>query len=58
MIVLLGVYVWLVTSGNDGIVLETGKSIYNSVVHWFDDAEIDYQLNTQKTNKRRPRRWD
>ena len=48
MIVLLGVYIWLVTSGNDRIVLETGKSIYQSVVNWFDDAEIDYQLNGAK----------
>ena len=50
MIVLLGVYIWLVTSGNDRIVLETGKSIYQSVVNWFDDAEIDYQLNRPVIN--------
>jgi hypothetical protein len=54
---LLGAYFWIVTSGNDQAVLEKGKKIYETVVAWFDDADIDYQLKKGKSQKRH-RRWD
>lgn len=58
MIVLFGGYIWTVTSGNDHLVYEAAHSIYKTVIAWFDDAEIDYQLKTIKSEKRRARRWD
>ena len=62
MIVLFGAYVWVMTSGNDRMVLQYGKSIYQAVVAWLDDAEIDYQVKPNKTKKavakKRSRRWD
>ena len=43
MIVLIGGYVWVVTSGHEGFILEKGKLVYDMVVDWFEDAEIDFQ---------------
>lgn len=51
-------YIWVVTSGNDGFVLEQAKSLYNSFISWFDDAEIDYNVKIEHKNKRKSRRWD
>lgn len=62
IVVLIGGYFWVMTSGRDGFVLEQGKAIYNMIVHWFDGAEVDFNLNQEKTqsgsNKKRARRWD
>lgn len=58
MIIFLGGYVWLVTSGHDDFVLERGKDIYKALVVWFDDAQIDFHLKNEKTVKKRSRRWD
>lgn len=57
MILLLGGYVWLVTSGHDDFVYEQGKAVYKAVVAWFEDAEVDFQLRKEKI-KKRSRRWD
>jgi hypothetical protein len=54
---LLGGYFWVVTSGNDQTLLRRGKQIYEAVVAWLDDAEIDCQLKKGK-EKKRLRRWD
>jgi hypothetical protein len=58
MILLFAVYVWVMTSGHDRMVLDQGKAIYNAVVAWLDDAEIDYQVKKDKKAKKRGRRWD
>ncbi len=60
MIFLFGVYVWLMTSGHDRMVIQQGKSLFESVVAWFDDAEIDFQTAPQKAKKekKKSRRWD
>lgn len=58
MIGLFGAYIWVITSGNDQMVLEKGKEIYKAMVTWFDGAEIDYQLKKDKVKKHRHRRWD
>ena len=57
MIIFIGGYFWLVTSGHDEFVLERGKDIYKALVSWFDDAQIDFHLKTEKT-KKRSRRWE
>lgn len=59
VIFLFGAYVWVMTSGHDQILIEQGKNLYNALVSWFDDAEVDFQVS-QKTKKakKRSRRWD
>jgi len=56
----LGVYLWAITSGHDDFFLEKGKAIYHKIVEWFDDAEVDFQV--QQTAKpasasKKQRRW-
>lgn len=63
LMILFGAYVWMMTSGNDRTVLKYGKSLYESVVAWLDDAEIDYQTKPNSSKKKpvpkkRSRRWD
>jgi hypothetical protein len=61
MIMLFGAYIWVMTSGHDDLVLETGKWAYRQVVDWFEDAEVDFQIK-QEIPKKKPRlkerRWD
>ncbi len=54
--ILLAGYFWVVTSGRDQEVLEKGKWIYETVVSWFDDADVDFQLKPHK-NKKQSRKW-
>ena len=56
-VLLLCGYFWLVTSGKEAWVLETGKAVYKSVAAWFDDAELDFQVHKDEI-KKRSRRWD
>ena len=58
MILFFGVYVWLMTSGNDRLVIDQVKVVYKACVAWFDDAELDFQLKEKEKNKKRSRRWD
>jgi hypothetical protein len=59
MIMLIGGYVWLVTSGNEDFVLRQGKMICQLVLDWFDDAEIDfYGSRGQDQSNKKSRRWD
>lgn len=58
MILLFGAYVWAMTSGHDRFILEQGRTIYQAVVTWFDDADVDFQLQPNKKIKKRSRRWD
>lgn len=57
MIMLIGGYVWLITSGRDEFVLDQAKVVYKALVSWFDDAQVDFQLKND-TNKKKSRRWD
>lgn len=54
----IGGYIWMVTSGNDEFVLNQGKAIYRALVAWFDDAEVDFQMKKTSKSKKRDRRWD
>jgi hypothetical protein len=58
MILFFGAYVWVMTSGHDQMVLEQGKNIYQALVSWFDDAEIDFQVKEKHKSKKKSRRWD
>jgi hypothetical protein len=59
MIFLFGAYVWAMTSGHDQMIMSQGKNIYQAIVAWFDDAEIDFQVKPQKVKaKKKSRRWD
>lgn len=56
MILLLGGYFWVMTSGNDQALLEKGKWLYETVIAWFDDADVDFQLKPHKS-KKHTRSW-
>jgi hypothetical protein len=58
MIIFFGAYVWVMTSGNDRFVLEQGKNLYQALVAWFDDAEVDFQVQQKSKSKKKSRRWD
>lgn len=58
VIFLFGVYVWVMTSGHDRLLIEQGKNLYRALVVWFDDAEVDFQVPQKKKVKKRSRRWD
>lgn len=57
-----GGYIWMIVTGNEQMVLERGKALYNLVAHWLEDADVDFQLNNKNKSARekhlRPRRWD
>ncbi len=57
-ILFFSAYVWVMTSGHQQMVLEQGKALYHSFMAWFDDAEIDYQIQKPQKSKKRSRRWD
>lgn len=62
MIFLFGAYIWAMTSGHDRMLVEQGKNLVQSLIAWFDDAEVDFQASkngqSAKKNKKRSRRWD
>jgi hypothetical protein len=59
MIVLFGIYVWIMTSGHEQMFFDRAKNFYAALVSWFDDAEVDFQVQEKKPTKRpRSRRWD
>jgi len=53
--VLLGAYLYLTGTGQQGLILEKGKQFYAYIVSWLQDANIDY--HTQKPEKKNSRRW-
>lgn len=57
LVLLVGGYMWLVTSGNDQAFISQGKKVYHTMVGWFDDAEIDFHFKKQ-SSKKKSRRWD
>ena len=58
-LLLFGAYIWAMTSGNDRILIEQGKNLYEALVAWFDDADVDFQVKPGKSKaKKKSRRWD
>lgn len=51
IVILVGAYIWMVQTEKEAYVLAKAKGLYNSVVHWFDDVEVDYQIHTTKEKK-------
>ena len=58
MILFFAAYVWMMTSGHEGIVIDYGKAAYNGLISWFDDAEVDFQMKKNQKIKKRSRRWN
>ncbi len=52
----------MIVTGNEQLVLERTRALYNLVAHWLEDADIDFQLHNKKKSPKekhlRPRRWD
>lgn len=57
MMLLFGLYVWVMGSGHEQMILQYAKSICKSAIAWFDDAEVNFQVQKPKV-KKRSRRWD
>ena len=60
-ILLFVAYIWVMSSGHDQMVIRHGKNIYNALVSWFDDADVDFQVRHQtpkNKHKKKSRRWD
>ncbi len=59
---LISAYVWSTATGRDQFVYDQGKRLYHLLSAWFDDAEIDFQVekapSTTVQKKKRSRRWD
>lgn len=58
MILLFCAYVWVITSGHEGFLLEQGKALYKAFISWFDDAAVDFHLQREAPSKKKSRRWD
>ena len=60
LVSLLGLYVWVSATGNEQFFIERGKTLYRIVVHWLEDAEIDFhtEKEVEKGKQSKPRRWD
>jgi len=59
--IFFGAYFWMVTTGNEDLVLEKGRALYRMVTEWFKDADVDFQVKRKKITQKkreRPRRWD
>lgn len=50
------VYVYVTTSGKDQVILETGRSLYETISNWLDHAELDFHLKKEPAKKTR-RSW-
>lgn len=59
---LVSAYIWSTATGRDQFVLDQGKRLYHALSAWFDDAELDFQIDKAPPapvhKKKRPRRWD
>ena len=67
---ILAAYFWVVSSGREQIFIRQGKHLYDLLVSWFSDAELDFQLQNnknektlrvekqEKAQKKKSRRWD
>lgn len=56
ILIFIGAYIWLSTSGKSDWVLNAGKALYYSITDWLKDADIDFHLKAEK-EKKRSRRW-
>ena len=57
LIIMVGAYLWVLTSGRDQFLVQKAKAVYEFVYNWIDDADADFQLKNTKS-KKKSRRWD
>jgi hypothetical protein len=57
LIIMVGAYFWVLTSGRDQFFLQKAKAVVQFVTQWIDDADADFQLKNTKS-KKKSRRWD
>jgi hypothetical protein len=57
-ILLVAAYVWIIGTGREDFVLEQGKALYKALSAWLEDATIETHLKSEKSSKKRSRRWD
>ncbi len=58
LVFLFGAYLWIMTSGHDQMLLNQGKNVYRAFLAWFEDADVDFQMEKAKKSTKRSRRWD
>jgi hypothetical protein len=56
LILLLGAYLWVLTSDHDEFIISKAKALYETVIGWVDNADSDFHLKKEKPKKHR--RWD
>ena len=44
IVILVACYIWMVQTEKEAYVVAKAKGLYDSVVHWFDDIEVDCQI--------------
>jgi hypothetical protein len=57
LILLLGGYLWILTSGHDDFVLEKTKAVYELVTNWVSSADADFHVKKDKPRTRH-NRWE
>ena len=63
IVILVAAYIWMVQTEKEAYVVAKASGLYNSVVHWFEDVEVDYQIPTKEkkeetqSRKKRARGW-
>ncbi|MBM3184351.1 MAG: hypothetical protein FJZ64_03495 [Chlamydiae bacterium] len=59
---LVGGYFWVVSTGNEELVVDRAKFLYRTVTRWFEDAEVDFHMKPPKKvspkKQDRSRRWE
>jgi hypothetical protein len=59
IILLVFGYVWVVTTGHQEFILGQGRHLYEIISEWFDDADVDFQVQSKpEITKKKARRWD
>jgi hypothetical protein len=56
--ILVGSYIWVLTSGHDEYFLEKGKLVFSSCKAWLEQAETDLQIPKKSKERKKIRRWD
>lgn len=55
LMILVGAYLWVLTSGNDEWITAKAKSFYETLVSWIDQSDRDFHLNKDKHKKKHRR---
>lgn len=58
LMIMVGAYLWILTSGRDQFFVQKAKAVYEFVYNWIEDADADFQLKNNTKSKKKSRRWD